>query len=322
MFKNLKTLTTTIPSHHHHQPHRIIQAIRYSSYTHYNRKTVADIANLYAKGEPISMVTSHDFLTSKMLESANIDINLIGDSLANTCLGYDSTNELTLDEMIYHVKSVQRGNSYSLLVADMPFGTFERSPEQAVDTAVKLVQQGKIQAVKIEGGNPEVIPTIEKLISIGIPVMGHVGLTPQKHNTLGGYKLQGKSSANAIQIYQECLNLQKAGVFAMVLECIPNKLSEFITQRLSVPTIGIGAGPHTSGQVLVIADMLGMTNPEENHTAKFVKSYGNFFKSGVEGLQKYKDEVKSREFPIADLHGYKIKREVFEEFKRVAETMT
>ncbi|KAG7662582.1 ECM31 [[Candida] subhashii] len=299
-----------------------IQAIRYSSYTHYTRKTLADIARLYQNGEPISMVTSHDFLTSKMLETAEIDINLIGDSLANTSLGYESTNELTLDEMIYHVKSVQRGNGHSLLVADMPFGTFERSPEQAVETAVKLVQQGKIQAVKIEGGNPEIIPTIEKLISIGIPVMGHVGLTPQKHNTLGGYKLQGKNSQNAIQIYQECLNLQKAGVFAMVLECIPNKLSEFITNNLSVPTIGIGAGPHTSGQVLVIADMLGMANPEESHTAKFVKRYGNFFKEGVEGLKNYKTEVKSKEFPVPDIHGYKMKREVFEEFKEKAESMT
>ncbi|EGW34649.1 uncharacterized protein SPAPADRAFT_57702, partial [Spathaspora passalidarum NRRL Y-27907] len=216
-----------------------ISALHRSSYNHVARKTLSDINQLYKSGEPISMVTSHDFITSKMLEKADIDINLIGDSLANTTLGYEDTNELTFDEFIYHVKSVQRANASSLLVADMPFGTFEASPEQAVGSAIKLVQQGKIQAVKIEGGNEEIIPTIKKLISVGIPVMGHVGLTPQKHNALGGYKLQGKNAQNAVQIFQECLNLQRAGVFAIVLECIPNKLSQFITEKLSVPTIGI-----------------------------------------------------------------------------------
>ncbi|RLV91233.1 3-methyl-2-oxobutanoate hydroxymethyltransferase [Spathaspora sp. JA1] len=296
-----------------------ISTIQRSSYNHISRKTLADITKLYKSGEPISMVTSHDFITSKMLENAEIDINLIGDSLANTTLGYADTNELTLDEFLYHVKSVQRGNAYSLLVADMPFGSFESSIEQATTSAVKLVQQGKIQAVKIEGGNEENLPTIKKLISMGIPVMGHVGLTPQKHNTLGGYKLQGNNVKNAVSIFQECVNLQNAGVFAIVLECIPNKLSEFITQKLSIPTIGIGAGPNTSGQVLVVSDMLGMKDPTENHTAKFVKKYGNFFDLGVKGLKEYKADVKANSFPNPDKHGYKIKSEVLEQFKLEAE---
>ncbi|EMG46587.1 panB 3-methyl-2-oxobutanoate hydroxymethyltransferase [Candida maltosa Xu316] len=283
-----------------------------SSYTHVPRKTIEDIHQLYKSGEPISVVTSHDFLTSQILERAKVDINLIGDSLANTTLGYEDTNQLSLDEMLYHVKSVQRGNSHSLLVADMPFGSFECSIEQATQTAIKLVQQGKVQAVKIEGGDKDILPTIKKIISVGIPVMGHVGLTPQKHNALGGYKLQGRNVDEAVRILQECLNLQEAGVFAIVLECIPNKLAQAITEKLSIPTIGIGAGPYTSGQVLVISDVLGM---KDDHVPKFVQQYANFFNLGVEGIQQYQADVKSRSFPNADTHGFKIKKEVFEQFK-------
>ncbi len=289
-----------------------------SSYTSAARKTIADIHELYKTGEPISMVTSHDFITSQILEQAKVDINLIGDSLANTTLGYDDTNELTLDEFLYHVKSVQRGNSHSLLVADMPFGSFESSIEQATTTAVKLIQKGKIQAVKIEGGNEEIIPTIKKIVSVGIPVMGHVGLTPQKHNSLGGYKLQGRSVDDSVRIFQECLNLQNAGVFAIVLECIPNKLSQYITDKLSIPTIGIGAGPYTSGQVLVISDLLGM---KDGHVAKFVQQYNNFFQQGVEGVKQYTKDVKSKKFPNPDTHGYKMKKDVLDEFKEIAKDL-
>ncbi|KAI5953580.1 ECM31 [Candida jiufengensis] len=292
-----------------------------SSYTHVPRKTIADIHELYQSNTPITVSTSHDYITSKMVDAADIDIALVGDSLANTTLGYQDTNELTLDEMLYHIKSVQRGNEKSLIVADLPFGSFEKSTEQATESAIKIIQSGKIQAVKIEGGNEENLSIIKKLVSIGIPVMGHTGLTPQKHNTMGGYKLQGRDSKSALQIYKECLNLQKSGVFAIVLECIPNKIAQFITNNLKIPTIGIGAGPHCSGQVLVISDLLGMKNPEENHIAKFVKPYANFYNLGVEGLKNYKKDVNQKNFPLADEHGYKVKKEVFEEFKKEAETL-
>lgn len=289
-----------------------------SSYNNVPRKTLGDIRQLYDLGEPISMVTSHDFITSQFLDHAKVDINLIGDSLANTTLGYDDTNELTLDEFIYHVKSVQRGNSHSLLIADLPFGSFESSVEQATQTAIKLIQKGKIQGVKIEGGDDEIIPTIKKLVSIGIPVMGHVGLTPQKHNALGGYKLQGRTVDDSVRILEECIKLQDAGVFSIVLECIPNKLSQYITERLSIPTIGIGAGPHTSGQVLVISDLLGMRGP---HVPKFVKQYGDFLQQAVNGIKKYQEDVKSRAFPNADTHGFKMKKEVLDKFREKAKDL-
>ncbi|KAI5966508.1 ECM31 [Candida pseudojiufengensis] len=292
-----------------------------SSYTHVPRKTISDIHELYKSNIPITISTSHDYITSKMVDDADIDINLVGDSLANTTLGYQDTNELTIDEMLYHVKSVQRGNSKSLIVADLPFGSFEKSQKQAIESAIKLIQLGKIQAVKLEGANEDTLKTIKKLVSIGVPVMGHSGLTPQKHNTMGGYKIQGKDSENALQIYKDCLNLQKSGVFAIVLECIPNKISKFITEKLNIPTIGIGAGPYCSGQVLVISDLLGMKNPEENHIAKFVKPYANFYNLGIEGLKNYKNDVITKKFPLADEHGYKIKKEVYEQFKKEAESI-
>ncbi|KAK6202388.1 ketopantoate hydroxymethyltransferase [Scheffersomyces amazonensis] len=296
-----------------------VSASKFSSFNgRATRKTLADISKLYTSKQPISMVTSHDFITSRMVDSADIDINLIGDSLANTTLGLEDTNELELEEFLYHVKSVRRGNESSLLIADLPFGTYELSPEQALETSIKLIKYGRIQGVKLEGGSEVILPTIKKLVDVGIPVMGHVGLTPQKHNALGGYKLQGTSIESAVQVYQECLNIEKAGAFAIVLECIPNKLAEYITDKLSIPTIGIGAGPGTSGQVLVVSDLLGMKNPDENHIAKFVKHYETFYPKGVQALSEYRDDVKSKQFPLADDHGYKIKRDVFEEFKKQA----
>ncbi|EAZ63737.2 protein involved in cell wall biogenesis and architecture [Scheffersomyces stipitis CBS 6054] len=289
-----------------------------SSYTGTARKTVADINRFYASSKPITVVTAHDFITAKMVDHAGIDICLIGDSLANTTLGLDDTNELEFQEMLYHVKSVQRGNDSSLIVADLPFGSYEKSSEQALDTAMTIIKHGKIQGVKVEGGDEFILPTVNRLTTVGIPVMGHVGLTPQKHNALGGYRLQGNSVENAVSIYKQCLDLQRAGVFSIVLECIPNKLAQYITENLSVPTIGIGAGPFTSGQVLVISDILGMKSNKENHKPKFVRAYEDFYTKGVEALTSYGEHVENAQFPDVDEHGYKIKRDVFEEFKKQA----
>ncbi|ODV80404.1 ketopantoate hydroxymethyltransferase [Suhomyces tanzawaensis NRRL Y-17324] len=280
------------------------------------RKTLLDIASRYNQNQAISMVTAHDFITGRMLEKANIDIALVGDSLAMTTLGYKDTNELPFEEFLYHVRSVARGNATSFLVADLPFGTFERLTDQAVDTCVRLVKEGGVQGIKVEGGNPEILPTIRKLNSMGIPIMGHVGLTPQRHNSLGGFKLQGNSVETAAQIYREVRALQEAGVFAIVLECIPNRLAEFITANIQVPTIGIGAGPGVSGQVLVIADMLGMCDPDDSHMAKFVKGYDGFFKRGVEGLKTYKSDLEEKKFPTEE-HGYKIKKGIMDELRKL-----
>lgn len=279
------------------------------------RNTLAHIANLYRNKQPISMVTSHDFITAQFVEKADIDINLIGDSLAMVALGYDDTNEIDFNEFLYHVRAVSRGNTKSLLIADLPFGSYETSPEKALETSIKMVKIGRVQGIKLEGGK-EIVGTISKITGAGIPVIGHVGLTPQRHNSLSGFKLQGNSVESALRIYEDCLALQDAGVFSIVLECIPNKLSEIITSKLKVPTIGIGAGPHCSGQVLVMADMLGMNGPSTDEKSKFVKEYTNLYEPAVAALKSYKQELLNKQYPNADLHGYKMKRDVLEDVKK------
>lgn len=258
------------------------------------------------------MVTAHDFITSRMTEKAEVDITLIGDSLANTTLGYSSTTSLPFDEFLYHTKSVERGNSTSLLIADLPFGSFESSHEQAILSATKIVKEAKVQGIKLEGASPYILELITKLIDFGIPVIGHVGLTPQKHNSIG-FKLQGTDSSEAVRIFEDCKKLADAGVFAIVLECIPNKIAEHITNNINVPTIGIGAGPYCSGQVLVISDMLGMI--ENDSPPKFVKTYANFFETGVNAIKEYNQDLENGSFPDANTHGYKVKLEVLKKFK-------
>ncbi|KAL7664963.1 3-methyl-2-oxobutanoate hydroxymethyltransferase [[Candida] zeylanoides] len=284
------------------------------------RKTLADIRKKFASKVPISMVTAHDYITAKYAEAANIDITLVGDSLAMTALGYEDTNEIPFDEFLYHVKAVHRGNKSSFLMADVPFGTFETGNQQALSTAIQLVKMGKAQAIKMECGAAQ-LDSVAKIVDMGIPVMGHVGLTPQRHNAFGGFKLQGNSVDRALDIYKECLELKSRGVFALLLECIPNKLAEYITAQLQIPTIGIGAGPSCSGQVLVAADMLGMNNPSA-HQAKFVKQYARQYDDSVRAYRDYVADLESGAFPSADLHGYKMKKDVLEEFKHRASSLS
>lgn len=279
------------------------------------RNTIADINQLYHQSSPISMVTSHDFITAKFAEQAGIDINLIGDSLAMVALGYPDTNEISFEEFLFHVKSVSRGNSKSLLIADLPFGSYEVSPDQALATCINMIKLGKVQGIKLEGGS-EVVPTVSRIVNAGIPVMGHVGLTPQRHNSLSGFKLQGNTVDGAIKIIEDCLALQKAGVFSIVLECIPNKLAQLITEKLEIPTIGIGAGPSCSGHVLVMADLLGMNGPKDSVKSKFVKEYANIYETSIDALQNYKNDLSSGVYPDADVHGYKIKKDTLEEIKK------
>lgn len=256
-------------------------------------------------------MTAWDAITGNIADQAQIDTVLVGDSLAMVALGHEDTNALTLEEMVHHVKAVSRGNSTSLLVADIPFGSFEESESQAVRSAIELVKNGKAQAVKLEGGL-EMVPTIKRIIQAGIPVMGHIGLTPQKHNAIGGYRLQGNTLEGAIKLIEDCKALEKAGVFSMVIECVPSRLAQIITQLVSVPTIGIGAGNACSGQVLVACDLLAM---DDRKPAKFVKQYMNFYKQASEALEKYKVEVRNRSYPNADEHGYKINSEVLAQIR-------
>lgn len=298
-----------------------LSAHRHSSYSAVPRKSLIDLQKQYLDKEPLAVVTAWDYISGRVAESARTDITLVGDSLAMVALGYENTNEIEFEEFLYHVRAVSRGNTLAFIVADMPFGTFERSHEQAVSTAIQLVKKGKVQGVKIEGGR-ELTDLIKRVVSVGIPVMGHVGLTPQKHNTLGGYRLQGNSFDRAKEILEDCWALQEAGAFGLVLECIPNKLAEIITENLTIPTIGIGAGPHCSGQVLVMADLLLMPDPAVSRRAKFVKTYMNFFEDATSAVKRYKTEVKNGGFPDANEHGYKMKSSVLQELKDWVKTDT
>lgn len=287
----------------------------FSAYTQQPRKTLAHINELYASKQPISVVTAWDYLTGQLTEKADIDITLVGDSLAMVALGYEDTNEILLDEFLYHVRAVARGNRTLFIVADVPFGTFETSDAEALRTAITLVKKGRAQGVKIEGGQ-HTAGTIRKIVDAGVPVIGHVGLAPQKHNTTGGYKLQGNSETSAIQILEDCKALEEAGVFALLLECVPNKFAELVTSLVSVPVIGIGAGPHVSGQVLVMADMLGMS---DRTPAKFVKKYLDFYLDSQKALEQYKADLSDGSFPNPDVHGYKMKSDVLRQVKAYLE---
>ena len=229
-----------------------------------------------------------------------IDITLVGDSLAQVCLGYDSTTRLTLDEMIHHCQAVARGSKNPLLVADMPYGTYHTGVDDAVRNAVRMVREGGVEAVKMEGGL-EVAELVKKLTTFGIPVMGHVGLLPQRHTALSGYRVQGRDAKAAAALVKSALELEKAGAFSFVLEAIPHRLGELITRRLSVPTIGIGAGPFTSGQVLVWDDVMGTWS---GHKAKFVRRFADVQSEAKRGVTGYATAVRERTFPNIEAESY------------------
>ncbi|KAJ3084343.1 hypothetical protein HK102_000692, partial [Quaeritorhiza haematococci] len=246
-------------------------------------------------------MTAHDYSSGLFVDRADIDVCLIGDSLAMVALGHDGTNEVTLDEMIHHARAVSRGCRSALRIGDLPFGTYESTPTQALDSAIRYVREGNVDAVKLEGGK-FVCEQVAKIVqSGGIPVMGHIGLTPQRQAMLGGYKVQGKTVDKARSLLEEALELQDAGVFSIVLEAIPEPVATFITKQLSIPTIGIGAGPNTSGQVLVQMDALGAF---DKFLPRFCKLYASLGTSAIEALSQYREEVKARKFPEIGTHTY------------------
>lgn len=245
-------------------------------------------------GEKITMITAYDYPSAKLAQEAGIDMILVGDSLGNVVLGYDSTIPVTADDMIHHGKAVRRGADDTFVVIDMPFMTLHVSMEDSMKHAKRIIQETNAQALKVEGADENVLEVIERLTKAGIPVVGHLGLTPQSVHVLGGYRVQGKTKEDAEQLIEDALNVQKAGAIALVLECIPYQLSKIVTEELSIPTIGIGAGPYCDGQVLVYHDMLTYG---VDRVAKFVKSYTNLNHPVKQAIKTYINEVKSNEFP-------------------------
>lgn len=269
------------------------------------------LTEMKANGEPIVMVTAYDYPSATVAEAAGVDIVLVGDSAANVVLGYPGTELVSMEEMIILGKAVRRGLRTPLMVGDMPMGSYESSNELAVQNAQRLVKETGCQVVKLEAGGIAV-ERARAIVRSGIPVMGHVGLTPQTATKLGGYKAQGKTAAGAIQLCEDALALQSVGCFAIVFEAVPAAITEAIVQRLEVPTIGIGAGPATSGQVLVFHDLLGITT---GHVAKFVKRYADLHEEMVAAVGRYGEEVRSGDFPEPD-HVYSVEPAELDEFRR------
>ena len=268
--------------------------------------TTSTIKN--SKGiKPLTMITAYDYAFAKIFDQAGIDMILVGDSLGNVILGYSSTLPVTMEDMIHHTKAVTRACSRTLVVADMPFMSYQVSTKQALINAGRLVKEAGAHAVKLEGG-AEITATIEKLVQSGIPVIGHLGLTPQSVNQLGGFKVQGKTLSAAQKILQDAQALATAGVFALVLECIPHQLALKITESVNIPTIGIGAGNNCDGQVLVCNDLLGLNT---EFTPKFVKKYRNLQQEIFTATQEYINDVQTRTFPATE-HTFSMQDEVLE----------
>ena len=265
-----------------------------------NKATIQSLKTMRDANRPITMLTAYDYQTGRACDLHGIDITLVGDSLAQVCLGYDSTTSLTLDEMIHHCRAVARGSKNPFLVADMPYGTYHTGIDDTVRNAIRMVREGGIEGVKMEGGL-EIVELVKKLTAFGIPVMGHVGLLPQRHTALSGYRVQGKDAKGAVELLRNALALEKAGAFSIVLEAIPHRLGELITRRLSIPTIGIGAGPYTSGQVLVWDDVMGTWS---GHKAKFVRRFADVQSEAKRGVTAYAAAVREGTFPDIEAESY------------------
>lgn len=294
--------------------------------------TLNTIRALYKKGEPITMLTAHDFPSGHVADLAGMEMILVGDSLAMVALGMEDTSEVLLEEMLLHCRSVSRAakNAFTVCLAntfssshtdslnsqigDLPMGSYEISPEQALQSAIRVIKEGRVQSVKLEGGI-EMAPTIKKITTAGIPVVGHVGLTPQRQNALGGFRVQGKTSQGAMKVLEDALAVQEAGCCAIVVEAVPAEVAALITKKLSIPTIGIGAGNGCSGQVLVQVDMTG-NFPPGRFLPKFVKKYGDVWSESLKAIESYRDETKRRSYPAPE-HTYPISEEALADFERM-----
>jgi 3-methyl-2-oxobutanoate hydroxymethyltransferase len=263
--------------------------------------SLTDLTDRKSRGEKLVMVTAYDHPDARLADAAGVDIILVGDSAADNVLGYDTTVPVTVDELLVLVRAVARGTERALVVADMPFGSFQVSDETAVANAVRFVKEAGADAVKIEGAGPS-LARVQALVGAGIPVMGHVGLTPQSATMLGGFKAQGRTAAKARRLLADARSLEAAGCFAVVLEAVPAEVARRVSDTLHVPTIGIGAGPDCDGQVLVWHDLLGLT---DRRPARFVKRYADIGTQIQRALEAYAEDVRSGDFPAAE-HTYTI----------------
>ncbi|MBY6759125.1 3-methyl-2-oxobutanoate hydroxymethyltransferase [Clostridium botulinum] len=269
------------------------------------RNTVSTFQELKDRDEKITMLTAYDYSMAKLIDSSGINGILVGDSLGMVCLGYENTLSVTMEDMIHHTKAVVRGTSNALVVGDMPFMSYQTSIYDAVYNAGRFIKEAGAHAVKLEGG-ATVAEEIKAIVKAQIPVMGHIGLTPQSVNMFGGFKVQGKNEKVAKKLIEDAKILEEAGAFSIVLECIPEKLSKIISESISIPTIGIGAGKYCDGQILVYQDMLSMFS---DFKPKFVKSFGNIGESIKDGVSQYIKEVKESKFP-EEKHAFKIDDDV------------
>ena len=269
-----------------------------------------ELAEMKRRGEKIVMVTAYDAPGARFAEDAGIDVILVGDTAAMVVLGHRGTTPVTMDEMIFLTRTVARAARHPIVVGDMPFGSFQVSDEKALENAVRFVKEAGADAVKLEGAGPS-LTRVRTIVQAGIPVMGHVGLTPQSATMLGGFKTQGKTADAARRLVDDALALEEAGAFSVVLEAVPAPVAAEVTKRLTVPTIGIGAGRDTDGQVLVYHDLLGLT---EGHLPRFVKRYANLSREIRDALEAYAEEVRSGTFP-EDEHTYEMPQEELERFR-------
>lgn len=268
--------------------------------------TVNTLREMKEKKERITMLTAYDYLTAKILDECGVEVLLVGDSLGMVVLGYETTLPVTLEDVLYHTRAVSRGAKRAMVVADMPFLTYQTSKVEALKNAGRFLQEGGAQAVKVEGG-AEMAETVEFLVKRGIPVMGHIGLTPQSVHQLGGFKVQGRSIEQARKLLLDARSLEEAGAFSLVLECLPYLLAQLITGKTRIPTVGIGAGPYCDGQVLVIQDLLGYFET----VPRFVKRYASLGEEVKRAVEKYIKEVKEGSFPTSE-HSYPLADDVWE----------
>jgi len=272
--------------------------------------TIVDIKAKKEKKQKITMLTAYDYPTALLMDRAEIDMILVGDSVGMVVLGYESTVAVTMEEMIHHSKAVRRAVKYALVIGDMPFMSYNVSREEAIRNAGRFIKEAGCDAVKLEWVN-NVVEITKAIVDSGIPVMGHIGLTPQTAGQLGGFKVQGKDAETANRLLDSALKLQEAGCFSIVLECIPDEIAKLITEKLTIPTIGIGAGIDCDGQVLVTHDMLGLF---ERFTPKFVKQYTNLSPEIFKAISRYKEEVENLKFPSKE-HTFQIKSEELRKIK-------
>jgi 3-methyl-2-oxobutanoate hydroxymethyltransferase len=278
--------------------------------------TLSKLGEKKALGEPIVMVTAYDYPSAQVAEAAGVDMVLVGDSGAMTVLGYPSTVPVSLEEMLMLAGAARRGLTTPMLVGDLPFGSYEASDEQAIRTAQRFVKEAGCDAVKLERGGTSV-ERARAIVEAGIPVMGHVGLTPQTATALGGYRSQGRTAERALEVTRDALALEAAGCFAIVFEAVPAELTTTVVPRIEVPVIGIGAGPATDGQVLVFHDLLGIY---DGHAARFVKRYGNVRQAMVDGVSAFADDVRERRYPEPE-HGYTMAPDEVERLRALVEEL-